>query len=86
LYYVRLDHLFHRHPRDAPDTMQITVNGTPTTIPSEMSMAQLLEHLELAGRRLAVEVNRELVPRSRFESHLLRADDRVEIIHAVGGG
>ena len=66
--------------------MQITVNGTPTTIPSEMSMAQLLEHLELTGQRLAVEVNRELVPRSCFDSHRLRADDRVEIIHAVGGG
>ncbi|MCF7991769.1 MAG: sulfur carrier protein ThiS [Thiohalocapsa sp.] len=66
--------------------MQITVNGTPTTIPDDMSMTGLIEHLQLTGQRLAVEINRELVPRSRFDDHRLRADDSVEIIHAVGGG
>jgi sulfur carrier protein len=66
--------------------MQITVNGTPTDIPNDLSMAGLIEQLDLTGKRLAVEVNRELVPRSQFDSHQLTADDRVEIIHAVGGG
>lgn len=66
--------------------MQITVNGTPTDIPSDLNMAGLIEHLDLAGKRLAVEVNQELVPRSQFDSHRLAANDRVEIIHAVGGG
>ena len=66
--------------------MQITVNGTPTDIPNDLNMAGLIEQLDLAGKRLAVEVNQELVPRSQFDSHQLTADDRVEIIHAVGGG
>ena len=66
--------------------MQITVNGTPTDIPNDLNMAGLIEQLDLTGKRLAVEVNQELVPRSQFDSHQLTADDRVEIIHAVGGG
>jgi sulfur carrier protein len=66
--------------------MQITVNGRATEIPEEIDMAALIDHLGLAGRRLAVEVNEELVPRSRFAGHRLVADDKVEIIHAVGGG
>ena len=66
--------------------MQITVNGTATEIPDGLSMAGLIDQLQLNGRRLAVEINEALVPRSLFESHRLAADDRVEIIHAVGGG
>ncbi|MGB5733945.1 MAG: sulfur carrier protein ThiS [Thiohalocapsa sp.] len=66
--------------------MQITVNGNPTDIPPKLSMAELIERLDLSGKRLAVEVNQELVPRSQFGSHRLAANDRVEIIHAVGGG
>lgn len=66
--------------------MQIIVNGNPTEIPDGTRMADLIERLELKGQRLAVEINEELVPRSRFDAHRLAADDRVEIIHAVGGG
>jgi sulfur carrier protein len=66
--------------------MQITVNGTPTDIPDDLSMAGLIEHFDLTGKRVAVEVNQELVPRSQFDSHRLATNDRVEIIHAVGGG
>lgn len=66
--------------------MQIIVNGNPTEIPDGTHMAGLIEQLELKGQRLAVEVNEELVPRSRFDAHRLTMDDRVEIIHAVGGG
>ena len=66
--------------------MHIIVNGTPTEIPDDLSMAGLIEQLALVGKRLAVEVNAELVPRSQFASHRLAPDDRVEIIHAVGGG
>jgi len=66
--------------------MQIQLNGTPTTIPDALRMSGLIEHLGLGDRRLAVEVNRELVPRSCFAEHELKAGDSVEIIHAVGGG
>ena len=66
--------------------MQIVVNGRPTEIPEGLSMAALIERLALGGQRFAVEVNQELVPRSEFKSRHLAPEDRVEIIHAVGGG
>ena len=66
--------------------MQIIVNGVPTDVPDGASMAALIEQLELTGQRLAVEINEELVPRSRFEERQLDPEDRIEIIHAVGGG
>jgi len=66
--------------------MQIYLNGEEKQIPEDLDMAGLIELLALADQRIAVEVNQELVPRSTFSGHPLRADDRVEIIQAVGGG
>jgi sulfur carrier protein len=66
--------------------MQIHVNGSPTQVTEPCTLAELIANLDLAGRRLAVEVNEELVPRSRFAEQALVPGDRVEIIHAVGGG
>jgi len=66
--------------------MQIILNGNPTETKDGIDMAGLIENLGLSGQRLAVEVNEELVPRSRFTEHSLSPGDRVEIIHAVGGG
>lgn len=66
--------------------MRIVVNGSPTEVEDATPLSGLIVILGLVGQRLAVEVNAELVPRSRHESHLLREGDRVEIIHAVGGG
>jgi len=66
--------------------MQIILNGNPTEVPDGIAMGDLIERLELTGQRLAVEVNEELVPRSRFREHRLTPSDQVEIIHAVGGG
>jgi len=66
--------------------MQIYVNGSPSEVEDSTPMSLLIERLGLTGQRIAVEVNSELVPRSSFEAHALREGDRVEIIHAVGGG
>jgi thiamine biosynthesis protein ThiS len=66
--------------------MQIFVNGERREVADSTSMGALVAELGLGGRRIAVEVNDELVPRSRFDTHQLAADDRIEIIHAVGGG
>lgn len=66
--------------------MEILVNGTPHVIPADSSVAQLLVTLELQGKRLAVEVNQELVPRSQFDNAVLKPNDAVEIVHAIGGG
>ncbi len=66
--------------------MEILVNGTPHIVPDGTTAAQLLVILALQGKRLALEVNQELVPRSQFETFVLNANDTVEIVHAIGGG
>ena len=66
--------------------MKITLNGTESQVDEGIRMADLVAQLGLGGRRIAVEVNAELVPRSTFAEHSLRPGDRVEIIQAVGGG
>ena len=66
--------------------MQIVLNGEPRTVPAGTSAANVIELLALGGRRVAVEVNGEIVPRSRHAEHELKTGDRVEIVHAVGGG
>lgn len=66
--------------------MQILINGDPREVADALTLSALIAQLELTGRRVAVEVNRELVPRGRFDAHTLAAGDQVEIIHAVGGG
>mgnify|MGYP001095816801 CR=1 FL=1 len=66
--------------------IRITLNGAPREFPAPLTFAQLLDELALAGRRLAVERNGEIVPRSRHHDTALAADDCVEIVVAVGGG
>jgi thiamine biosynthesis protein ThiS len=64
----------------------VQVNGAPRRVPAGSSVALLLEELGLAGRKVAVAVNREVVPRAQLASRPLAAGDRVEILEAVGGG
>lgn len=66
--------------------MDIIVNGEPRQVADGMTAAQLVEAMGLAGQRVAMEVNLEIVPRSTYPEHRLQAGDRVEIVHAVGGG
>ena len=66
--------------------MNIVLNGEPQQVPDNITAAQLVETLGLAGKRLAMEVNMEIVPRSTFQEHVIHPDDRVEIVHAIGGG
>ena len=66
--------------------MQITINGQPHEVAETISVARLIEQLNLAGKPLAVEVNRELVPRQHHAGHGLADGDRVEIVTLVGGG
>lgn len=67
-------------------TMEITLNGAPRSLTTPHTVQQLLQAEGLLERRVAVEVNGAIVPRSRHESHALAAGDRVEIVHALGGG
>ena len=66
--------------------MEITVNGEARQVPEDLTIARLLEVMNLTGKRLAVEVNLEIVPRTSYATHPLQLGDRVEIIHAIGGG
>lgn len=66
--------------------MKIVLNGHEREIAPSTSVQGLLEDAGYAQRRIAVEVNREIVPRSQFAQRLLDADDRIEIVHAIGGG
>lgn len=66
--------------------MKINVNGKPLEVDQDLSAADLIVLLNLTGQRLALEVNEEIVPRSTFDTHYLQAGDRIEIIHAIGGG
>jgi len=66
--------------------MKILLNGENHDIPEACTAAGLVEQLQLSGKRIAMEVNLEIVPRSEYPSLQLNAGDRVEIVHAIGGG
>lgn len=66
--------------------MKIVLNGEDREIAPATSVQQLLELAGYADRRVAIEINREIVPRSLHGSHALSPGDRVEIVHAIGGG
>lgn len=66
--------------------MKITLNGESATIAVDSTVAGLLQQLELQDRRVAVELNQDIVVRSAHETTRLQAGDRVEIVHAIGGG
>ncbi|WP_251976004.1 sulfur carrier protein ThiS [Salinicola avicenniae] len=66
--------------------MQIQLNGESRRLDGDSTLAQLIETLGLAGRRVAIEVNEEIVPRSQHAQTQLAEGDRVEIVHAIGGG
>ncbi len=73
-------------PVDSSETVRVLVNGDEHALCAGATVAELLARLGLAGRRVAVAVNRNVVPRSRYAAHALTAGDRVEILEAVGGG
>ena len=66
--------------------MELIINGKTETLPDGINAAQLLEHLGLADARLAMEVNREIVPRSNFAGYIFKPGDQIEIVRAIGGG
>ncbi len=74
------------HTAEAEQTMQVFVNGDVTELARQTSLGALLASLELTGKRLAVEINEDIVPRSRHNETVLNAGDRIEVVHAIGGG
>ncbi len=66
--------------------MNIILNGEPRQVGEALTLANLIEQLNLAEKRIAVELNREIVPHGQYETHKLKDGDQVEIVHAIGGG
>ena len=66
--------------------MQLTVNGEPQEVPEGLSIRGLIEHLGLTDGPVAVEKNREIVPRAEHAATPLTSGDVLEIVHFVGGG
>lgn len=66
--------------------MQIIINGEPRQLAGPLSVAALVEQLALSGKRIAIERNGEVVPKSLHPGTVLAEGDRLEIIVAVGGG
>ena len=66
--------------------MQIILNGTEKNFQDQISIATLIRELGLDERKIAVERNREIVPRTAFNSVSLCEGDKIEIVHFIGGG
>lgn len=66
-------------------TIKITVNGESHTIPQNSTVTELLALLEIEGR-LAVDINGEIIPKSTHSEQIIEDNDRIEIVHAIGGG
>jgi sulfur carrier protein len=70
----------------AASSMRIQLNGESFELPDGETVAGLLARLELTGRRIAVELNLDIVPRSQHGETLLKEGDQIEVVHAIGGG
>jgi sulfur carrier protein len=68
------------------EMIQLTINGQPHHFETPTNITQLIEHLELQGKRIAIERNGEIVPRSQFSEQVLADGDQLEVVVAVGGG
>ena len=70
----------------ASSASSITLNGDSYQIDGDTPLAELLERLKMRRGRVAVEINREIVPKANYDAAIVRAGDLVEIINFVGGG
>ncbi|WP_415899796.1 sulfur carrier protein ThiS [Neptuniibacter sp. QD48_11] len=66
--------------------MQVQVNGEMLQLQDGITLTGLVEQLELGEKRIAIELNLEIIPRSQHAETVLKESDRVEIVHAIGGG
>lgn len=67
-------------------TIQVVVNGEPREVPDNLNVAGLLAHLGITAERVAIERNRDILPRSNWHGTLVQPGDSYEIVHFVGGG
>lgn len=67
-------------------SLKITVNGSPMELSSGITIAGLLDQLQVSAKMVAVEQNLEIVPKSEYDNREIAANDTIEIVHFVGGG
>ena len=84
----RMEKLDLRRPCGAiaASLMEVMVNGKARSVEAPASLAELVRTLGLEGKRIAIERNGEIVPKSRYAETPLQDGDRLEIVGAVGGG
>ena len=73
-------------PALSSSMIQLTINGQPRQFESPINVTQLIDHLALHGKRIAIERNGEIIPRSQFSEQILIHGDQLEVVVAVGGG
>jgi sulfur carrier protein len=66
--------------------LDVTVNGKDRSLSNPISVSQLIREMDLQGKRIAVEINGEIIPASQHSSYLISNHDRIEIVGAIGGG
>ncbi|SDM94514.1 sulfur carrier protein ThiS [Vreelandella arcis] len=68
------------------ESIHLTLNGKPHSLAADATAADLVEQLGLSGRRIAVEINEQIVPKSQLADTHLTSGDQIEVVHAIGGG
>jgi thiamine biosynthesis protein ThiS len=68
------------------DDMRILLNGEVTEAATGCTVAALLQQLDIGRERVAVELNGDIIPKARYDGQTLADDDKIEIVHFVGGG
>ena len=66
--------------------MQLTINGEKRVIKESKNLAELIKELDIKAPNFAMALNQQVVPRSKYDSTSIKENDKVEIVHAVGGG
>jgi thiamine biosynthesis protein ThiS len=68
------------------ETLLLEINGEPREVPSGLNVTGLLAYLGISSGRVAIERNRDILPRTQWDQTAVSAGDRYEIVHLVGGG
>ncbi|KZY32788.1 MULTISPECIES: sulfur carrier protein ThiS [unclassified Oleiphilus] len=66
--------------------MMINLNGEPYELSTSLKLSELAQHLDLEGKRYAIEVNEEIISRSEHDTYEVKEGDKVEVVVAIGGG
>ena len=66
--------------------MQLTINGEKRVIKESKNLTDLIKELDIKAPNFAMALNQQVVPRSKYDSTSIKENDKVEIVHAVGGG